>query len=120
MICDIPVTAVAFGGEPVASGFQCREPGGGQTAPTTQEIGQEVESGDVSLAFEVASTGDYAQQCATPLQFGETANLQNGQGASQYLSASDDIGFGGSAFGFEPSVGTACEGAVQQAAAASG
>lgn len=121
LICDVPVTFVAFGGTPIASGFQCREPeapGGG--GPLTQEIGQESESGEVDVAFEVSSSGDYAQQCAAPLQFGETGNLQSGQGASQYLSFLDDLGFEGSAFGFEPSVETSCEGAVEQAAAASG
>lgn len=120
LVCDIPVTFVAFGGTPVLSGFQCREPGGGGGGPLTQEIEQEAESGEVDIAFEVSSSGDYAQQCAAPLQFGETGNLQNGQGALQNGSAFDDLEFGGSTFGFEPSVETACEGAVQQAAAASG
>ena len=89
-------------------------------AQVAQELGNESESGDVNVAFEVASEGDYAQQCVAPLQFGNTGNLQNAQGALQYASTADDIEFEGSTFAFGPSVSTECDQAVQQSAAASG
>jgi len=88
-------------------------------AQVANELGQETESGEVEMAFEVASEGDYASQCAAPLQFGNTANLQNGQAFLQYSSTADDIGAGGSEFIFEPEIATACDQAVQQSAAAS-
>lgn len=88
-------------------------------AEIDQEIGQESESGDVEIAFEVSSTGDYSSQCVAPLQFGNSGNLQNGQAALQYFSISDDIEFEGSSFSFEPAVETSCDQAVQQSAAAS-
>jgi hypothetical protein len=85
----------------------------------SQEIGQESESGDVNITSDVSSSGDYAIQCVAPLQFGNTGNLQNGQGVLQYFSDADDIEFEGSSFEFSPSVETTCDQAVQQSAAAS-
>jgi hypothetical protein len=89
---------------------------GGEIAP---EIGQESESGDVNITPDVSSSGDYASQCVAPLQFGNTGNLQNGQGVLQYFSDADDIEFEGSSFEFSPSVETTCDQAVQQSSAAS-
>lgn len=95
---------------------------------TSQELGQESESGDVDATSDVASGGDYAQQCAAPLQFGNTGSLQNAQGFfvatpsdAQYSPriVIDDVDFEGSSFEFAPEVGLTCDQAVQQAAAAS-
>ncbi len=88
-------------------------------AVVSNEIGQESESGDVSIGFSVDSSGDYAQQCIAPLQFGNTGNLQNAQGFAQYNSEVDDIEFGGSSFEFSPELAVSCDQAVQQSAAAS-
>ena len=52
-------------------------------------------------------------------QFGQTGNFTNQQGALQYASEVDDLGFAGLGIGFAPESETACEQAVQQAAAAS-
>ncbi len=85
----------------------------------TNELGQETESGDVNVTFEVSSEGDYASQCVAPLQFGNTGNVQNAQGFAQYASDVDDVEFSGNEFAFGPSVSTECNQAVQQSAAAS-
>lgn len=86
----------------------------------SQEIGQETESGEISLDFSVTGTGDYNSTCVAPLQFGNTANLQNAQGFAQYSSDIDgDFEAGGSEFVFEPSIDITCDQAVQQSAAAS-
>lgn len=90
-----------------------------QQPVVSQEIGQEAQSGDVAMSFDVSSSGDYAQQCAAPLQFGNTGNLQNAQGFVQYGSESDDVSFEGSTFEFSPALGVQCEQAVQQSSAAS-
>lgn len=89
-------------------------------AQVSQEVGQDTSSGDVSVDFSVSSSGDYASTCAAPLQFGNTANLQNGQAFLQYaVEDSGDLGAEGSTFTFEPSITTTCDQAVQQSAAAS-
>ena len=87
-------------------------------AQLSQEIGQETESAEVTLDFSVSGSGDYNSTCVAPLQFGNTANLQNGQGFVQYR-ADGDVEAGGSEFVFEPSLEIACDQAVQQSAAAS-
>ena len=93
-------------------------------AQVSNEIGQESESGDLNVAFEASSSGDYAMQCVAPLQFGNTGNTQNAQGFAQYASTADDIEFGGTESEFFTGPGAelsfACDQAVQQSAAASG
>ncbi len=78
------------------------------------ELGQESESGDVDLSFEVSSSGDFASQCVAPLQFGNSGNLQNSQGFVQFGSDFDDAEFEGSSFEFSPSVETVCDQTVEQ------
>jgi hypothetical protein len=41
------------------------------------------ETGDVNLNSEIVNTGNNSNQCAAPLQFGNTGNLQNAQGFVQ-------------------------------------
>jgi hypothetical protein len=89
-------------------------------AQVTNAVGQESESGDVSLNFTATQSGNDSNQCVTPLQFGNTGSLQNGQAVLQYGSDSGDIGLGGSTFEFSPSLTANCSQAVQQSAAASG
>ena len=86
----------------------------------SQAIGQESESGDVTLSFTANQSGNNSNQCVTPLQFGNTGSLQNAQGVLQYRSTSGDIEFGGSTFEFSPTLNATCNQAVQQSAAASG
>ena len=88
-------------------------------AQVSQELGNETESGDVSLSGTVTGTGDNSNQCVTPLQFGNTGNLQNAQGFLQYNSTADDLSGEGSTFTFAPVEVAPCTQQVQQSSAAS-
>ncbi len=82
-------------------------------------VGNESESGNVSPSFSVQSTGNNSNQCVTPLQFGNTGNLQNGQAFLQYNSTADDLEAEGPTFTFAPELTAPCTQAVQQSSAAS-
>jgi hypothetical protein len=82
-------------------------------------VGNEGESGDASLSFSVLSSGNNSNQCVTPLQFANTGNLDNGQGALQYVSTSGNIEEEGPAFTFAPVETAPCTQQVQQSSAAS-
>jgi hypothetical protein len=88
-----------------------------------QEVGfddQEFESGGIETATELAIDGNNNNQCAGLLQFGQTGNAGNEQGTAQYDTGEEfSQGFGGQSLSFAPENETACEQAVQQAAAAS-
>ena len=93
-------------------------------APVIAQVGFEIgdtenESGGIETenAFEISGNNNSA--CLGQLQFGNTGNFTNQQGALQYASEVDDLGFGGPGIGFAPENETACEQEVQQAAAAS-
>ncbi len=93
-------------------------------APVLAQVGfgigdTENESGEIETenAFEIE--GDNNNACLGQLQFGQTGNFTNQQGALQYASDADDLEFGGSEISFAPENETACEQAVQQSAAAS-
>ena len=88
-------------------------------AQAANGVGNESESGDVSLSFSVQSTGNNSNQCVTPLQFANTGNLQNGQAFLQYVSEADDLSGEGSTFTFAPELTAPCTQAVQQSSAAS-
>ena len=104
----------------------------------SQEIGGDLESGDVSATFSVESTGNNSNQCATPLQFGNTGQPQDNLGILQYASKLDDVNADGSSLGFlqfgsevddvdvgggtpmsfEPALEGGCQQAAQQSSAA--
>ncbi len=93
-------------------------------APVLAQVGfgigdTENESGEIETenAFEIA--GDNNNACLGQLQFGQTGNFTNQQGALQYASDADDLEFGAGELEFAPENETACEQAVQQSAAAS-
>ena len=92
-------------------------------AQVQQAIGQEDETGNVSLNFTATQSGNNSSQCVTPLQFGNTGSLQNGQAVLQYASQTNgpfgDIQEEGSTFTFSPTLTATCNQAVQQSAAAS-
>ena len=89
-------------------------------AQVTQEIeAAEQESGGVGIGFEVSNEGNNSNQCAAPLQFGNTGNISNSQGVLQYASEADDFELAGGETVFAPEFEQSCEQAVQQAAAAS-
>ena len=97
------------------------------------------ETGNVDLNSEIVNTGNNSNQCAAPLQFGNTGNFQNEQGFVSLGSSSDDrfdndgffdffdsdgnvddVDFEGGTFEFAPEQNVSCNQAVQQSAAASG
>ncbi len=91
--------------------------------PVNNGIGQEDESGNVSLSFSVDQSGNNSNECVTPQQFANTASQQNGQSVLQYNSIADGA-FGniepeGSTFTLGPAETAPCTQQVQQSAAAS-
>src|SRR5918998_4233359 len=84
------------------------------------EIGDtENESGGIGTSNEFEIAGNNNNACLGELQFGQTGNFTNQQGALQYGSVADDLGFAGGELEFAPENETGCEQAVEQAAAAS-
>jgi hypothetical protein len=47
--------------------------------PVVNAVGQESETGNVNIGFNATQSGNNSNQCVTPLQFGNTGSLQNGQ-----------------------------------------
>ena len=89
-------------------------------AQVEQEIGAaEQESGGVGIEFAVENTGSSSNQCAAPLQFGNTGNISNSSGVLQYASTADDFELVGNETVFAPEFAQECAQEVQQAAAAS-
>jgi hypothetical protein len=89
-------------------------------AQVNNAVGQEAESGNVTPSFTATQSGNNSSQCVTPLQFGNTGSLQNGQGILQYAGSSGDLSEGGSTFTFSPTESATCTQQVQQSSAASG
>ena len=88
-------------------------------AQLEQEFSQEdVESGGVEPAVEIANKGNNVNLCAALLQSAQSGNVQNEQGAVQYKTEVDDLGFGGSSITLTPEAAQECEQVIQQAAAA--
>ena len=84
------------------------------------EIGDtENESGGIGTSNEFEISGNNNNACLGQEQFGQSGNFTNQQGALQYDSVVDDLGFAGGELEFAPENETACEQEVQQAAAAS-
>ena len=93
-------------------------------APVLAQVGFEIgdtenESGEIETENAFGIEGDNNNACLGQLQFGQTGNFTNQQGALQYASDADDLEFGAGEFEFAPENETACEQEVQQAAAAS-
>src|SRR5215212_1608258 len=91
-------------------------------APVLAQVGFEVgdtenESGGIGTSNELEIAGDNNNACLGTLQFGQTGNFTNQQGALQYASDADDLEFGAGELEFVPENSTECEQAVQQAAA---
>src|SRR5918912_3553708 len=77
-------------------------------AQVTNAVGQESETGDVTVTGTATQSGSNSSQCVTPLQFGNTGSLQNGQAVLQYSSTSGDIELEGSTFTFSPTETANC------------
>src|SRR5829696_219707 len=94
--------------------------GGGGGDPVTFEIGDaQNESGDIETENEFAIEGNNNSACLGQLQFDNSGNFTNQQGALQYVSEGDDFEFAGPESEFAPENGTECEQGVQQASTAS-
>ncbi len=93
-------------------------------APVIAQVSFEIadtenESGGIETENNFAVEGNNNSACLSELQFGQTGNFTNQQGALQYASGVDDLEFAGGELEFAPANETACEQAVQQSAAAS-
>jgi opacity protein-like surface antigen len=75
------------------------------------------ETGDVRLDTSIVNTGNNSNQCAAPLQFGNTGNFQNARFFNQIDSFADDIDFDGGSFEFLPEQALECGQGVFQSAA---
>jgi hypothetical protein len=134
LVCDSPATiTLEFQGIPGASfplsAFVCHAPedkGESQhqqhqqtAAPVTQGNEQDADSGDVDQSFEVTGGGDNSNQCPALQGVGQTGNVQDELGLSQYASATDEFEFEdvGSTIESSPVSTTTCDQQVNQAAA---
>jgi hypothetical protein len=92
-------------------------------AQVTNAVGQEAESGNVTITGTATQSGNNSNQCVTPLQFGNTGSLQNGQAVLQYGSTQrgpfGNTELEGSTFTVSPTLTANCSQAVQQSSAAS-
>jgi hypothetical protein len=94
------------------------------TAPVVAQVAFEIgdtenESGGIETENAFGIEGNNNSACLGQLQFGQTGNFTNQQGALQYASGVDDLEFGAGELEFAPENETACEQAVQQSSAAS-
>jgi hypothetical protein len=88
-------------------------------AQVSQEAEQEdVESGGVEPAVEIANKGNQLNLCAAVLQQAQSGNVQNVQGTSQYEVGLDEIEFEGSTITITPELASECTQVIEQAAAA--
>src|SRR5215208_978219 len=88
-------------------------------AQLSSELGQETESGDTALGFDVSNKGDYASQCTPAVQFGNTGNFDNASSFVQYDGEIDDFEPGGIEVAVEPTSAVECSSTIQQSSAAS-
>jgi LPXTG-motif cell wall-anchored protein len=92
-------------------------------APAIAQVGQgfserRVTSGSASPKTEVSNKGNNVNLCTDLLQAAQTGNVANEQGALQYESKADDIGFSGSSVELTPAATAECTQTIEQAAAA--
>ena len=92
-------------------------------APAIAQVSQEeserrITSGKSSPSFSVSNKGKNVNLCPTGQQTGNTGQVANEQGAVQYQSKADDIGFSGSELTITPSETAECTQTIEQAAAA--
>ena len=92
-------------------------------APALAQVSQEqserrITSGKSSPSFSVSNKGNNVNLCPTGQQVGQTGNVANEQGATQYQTKTDDISFSGSELTVTPSTTAECTQTIEQAAAA--
>ncbi len=92
-------------------------------APALAQVGQgfgesRVTSGKSSPSFSVSNKGNNVSLCPSGQQIGNTGQVANEQGVTQYNSKADDISFSGSEITITPSETAECTQTIEQAAAA--
>jgi LPXTG-motif cell wall-anchored protein len=92
-------------------------------APAIAQISQEeserrINSGKSSPSVAISNKGNNVSLCPTVQQIGNTGEVANEQGATQYKTKTDDIDFSGSEIGITPSTTSECTQTIEQAAAA--
>src|ERR671933_1994259 len=92
-------------------------------APALAQVSQEqserrITSGKSSPSFSVSNKGNNVSLCPSGQQVGQTGQVANEQGVTQYNSKADDIEFAGSEIGVTPSETAECTQTIEQAAAA--
>ena len=87
--------------------------------PVTQEESERrITSGTATPKVEVSNKGNNVNLCTDLLQAAQTGNVANEQGATQYKTKTDDIGFSGSSVELTPAATAECTQTIEQAAAA--
>ena len=92
-------------------------------APALAQISQgeserRVTSGPSAPSFSVSNKGNNVSLCPTGQQVGQSGNVANEQGATQYDLRQGDLDFGGSSLTVTPATTSDCTQTIQQAAAA--
>jgi hypothetical protein len=92
-------------------------------APAIAQVAQgfgesRVTSGKASPSVAVSNKGDNVNLCPSVQQVANTGQVANEQGAVQFESKADDIGFSGSEETITPSETAGCTQTISQAAAA--
>src|SRR5918912_930296 len=77
-----------------------------------------ITSGKSSPSFSVSNKGNNVNLCPTGQQVGQTGNVANEQGATQYKTKTDNIDFSGSELTVTPDTTAECTQTLEQAAAA--
>ena len=88
-------------------------------APAIAQVGQgfserRVTSGSASPKTEISNKGNNVNLCTDLLQAAQTGNVANEQGALQYESKADDIGFSGSSVELTPAATAECTQTIEQ------
>jgi LPXTG-motif cell wall-anchored protein len=92
-------------------------------APAVAQVSQgesekRITSGTSSPSFGVSNKGNNVSLCPTGQQIGQTGQVANEQGATQYQDKTEDISFSGSDITVTPSTSSQCTQEIKQVAAA--
>jgi LPXTG-motif cell wall-anchored protein len=92
-------------------------------APAIAQVSQgesekRITSGKSAPSFSVSNKGNNVSLCPTGQQIGNTGQVANEQGATQYQTKTDDIDFSGSSLTITPATTSECTQSIKQAAAA--
>ena len=89
-------------------------------AQVSQGTANQSESGNLSPSFTVTDSSSNSSQSVSPLQFGNTGNVNNSQGFLQYASGSGNLQAEGPTITFAPQLNGSSNQPVQQSSGANG